>query len=123
MRAMEPTELLFWGVMSLGVMAGFALAYPVNVWMVKQGIKHGLVTERRLQDDQHLQHGGHVAHQAAGQQQHGKHQHDHGDDNANHQGGDHHAHHSPASAKPAFQLTRTELAAVPSMWVQDSAMT
>jgi manganese oxidase len=26
MRAMEPTELLFWGVMSLGVMAGFALA-------------------------------------------------------------------------------------------------
>jgi hypothetical protein len=34
MRAMEPTELLFWGVMSLGVMAGFALAYPVNVWMV-----------------------------------------------------------------------------------------
>src|SRR3981189_1189172 len=28
MRAMEPTELLFWGVMSLGGMGGFALAYP-----------------------------------------------------------------------------------------------
>lgn len=47
MRAMEPTELLFWGVMSLGVMAGFALAYPVNVWMVAQKIKHGLMTERK----------------------------------------------------------------------------
>jgi manganese oxidase len=47
MRAMEPTELLFWGVMSIGVMGGFALAYPFNVWMVKRGLKHGLMTERR----------------------------------------------------------------------------
>jgi FtsP/CotA-like multicopper oxidase with cupredoxin domain len=47
MRAMEPTELLFWGVMSLGVMAGFALAYPFNVWLVAAKLKHGLMTERR----------------------------------------------------------------------------
>ena len=47
MRAMEPTELVFWGVMSLGVMVGFAVAYPVNVWMVKRGLKHGLMTERK----------------------------------------------------------------------------
>ena len=46
MRAMEPTELLFWGVMALGVMAGFALAYPFNVWLVAAGLKHGLMTER-----------------------------------------------------------------------------
>jgi hypothetical protein len=46
MRAMVPTELLFWGVMSLGVIAGFMVAYPVNVWMVKRGLKHGLMTER-----------------------------------------------------------------------------
>lgn len=46
MRAMEPTELLFWGVMSLGVMAGFVLAYPANVWMVARGLKHGLMTDR-----------------------------------------------------------------------------
>jgi hypothetical protein len=46
MRAMEPTELVFWGVMSLGVMVGFALAYPANVWMVSQRLKHGLMTER-----------------------------------------------------------------------------
>ncbi|WP_192385807.1 DUF4396 domain-containing protein [Mesorhizobium silamurunense] len=46
MRAMEPTELLFWGVMSIGVIAGFTLAYPANVWLVARGLKHGLMTER-----------------------------------------------------------------------------
>ncbi|MER8379867.1 DUF4396 domain-containing protein [Mesorhizobium sp. M0189] len=46
MRAMEPTELLFWGVMSIGVIAGFALAYPANVWLVARGLKHGLMTQR-----------------------------------------------------------------------------
>lgn len=46
MRAMEPTELLFWGVMSLGVMAGLAACYPSNVWMVARGLKHGLMTQR-----------------------------------------------------------------------------
>ena len=37
MRAMEPTELLFWGVMSLAVIVGFVTAYPSNGWMVSQG--------------------------------------------------------------------------------------
>jgi hypothetical protein len=46
MRAMEPSELVFWGVMSLGVIAGFALAYPVNTWLVAMKMKHGLMTER-----------------------------------------------------------------------------
>ena len=46
MRAMEPGELLFWGVMSLGVIAGFVTAYPANVWMVVRGLKHGLMTVR-----------------------------------------------------------------------------
>lgn len=46
MRGMWPGEPLFWMVMSLGVIAGFAIAYPVNVWMVAQGLKHGLMTER-----------------------------------------------------------------------------
>lgn len=52
MRAMVPTELIFWGVMSLGVMAGFITAYPSNVWMVAEGLKHGLMTER-TQDARH----------------------------------------------------------------------
>ena len=46
MRAMWPGEPLFWMVMSLGVIAGFAIAYPVNVWMVARGMKHGLMTDR-----------------------------------------------------------------------------
>ena len=46
MRAMEPTELLFWGVMSIGVIAGFTLAYPANVWLVARKLKHGLMTRR-----------------------------------------------------------------------------
>ena len=63
MRAMEPTELVFWGVMSLGVIAGFALAYPVNVWMVAMKLKHGLMTERKAGGSAHgakhpMAHGG-----------------------------------------------------------------
>jgi FtsP/CotA-like multicopper oxidase with cupredoxin domain len=54
MRAMEPTEPLFWAVMSLGVIIGFATAYPVNVWMVGRGMKHGLMTVR---PDGHERHG------------------------------------------------------------------
>ena len=47
MRAMEPTELVFWGVMSVGVLAGLATCYPVNVWMVSRALKHGLMTDRK----------------------------------------------------------------------------
>lgn len=46
MRGMEPTELLFWGIMSLGVIVGFLTAYPFNVWMVNAGIKHGMMSLR-----------------------------------------------------------------------------
>jgi len=46
MRAMDPAQLLFWGVMSLGVVVGFMAAYPANLWMVARGMKHGLMTER-----------------------------------------------------------------------------
>src|SRR5712691_11316911 len=49
MRAMQPSELLFWGVMSLGVIVGFVVAYPANVWMVVRGLKHGLMTERKAE--------------------------------------------------------------------------
>ncbi len=38
MRAMWPGEPLFWFVMSLGVIAGFLVAYPVNVWLVARGL-------------------------------------------------------------------------------------
>src|SRR3981081_2264107 len=75
MRAMEPTELLFWGVMSLGVTAGFLAAYPSNVWMVKRALKHRLMTDRRAQrhsdsaTKQPAAHGDHA--QQSGQPEHG----------------------------------------------------
>ena len=46
MRAMNPTEPQFWFVMSIGVIAGYATALPINIWMVAQGLKHGLMTDR-----------------------------------------------------------------------------
>lgn len=49
MRAMSPEEPLFWGVMSWGVIVGFFITYPVNVWMVAVKLKHGLKTERKGQ--------------------------------------------------------------------------
>ena len=48
MRAMEPTQLVFWGAMSAAVLVGVAVAYPVNVWMVEKGLKHGMGTQRAL---------------------------------------------------------------------------
>jgi manganese oxidase len=51
MRAMEPTEPMFWFVMSLGVMVGFATCYPVNVWLVSRRLKHGLMTVRKGQEN------------------------------------------------------------------------
>jgi manganese oxidase len=46
MRAMDPAEVLYWGVMSAGITAGFFVAYPVNVWLVNANLKHGLMTVR-----------------------------------------------------------------------------
>lgn len=48
MRAMVPTELVFWGAMSAAVMVGLVTATPVNMWMVAKGLKHGMGTERAL---------------------------------------------------------------------------
>jgi FtsP/CotA-like multicopper oxidase with cupredoxin domain len=65
MRAMWPAEPLFWFVMSLGVTVGFVIAYPVNVWLVSKGLKHGLMTVRAMSHEgsdaghSHDDHAGH----------------------------------------------------------------
>jgi len=48
MRAMEVTSLRLWGVMSLATMVGAVIAYPVNVWLVAVGLKHGMGSVRVL---------------------------------------------------------------------------
>jgi FtsP/CotA-like multicopper oxidase with cupredoxin domain len=76
MRAMWPTEPLFWVVMSLGVTVGFIIAYPVNVWLVARGMKHGLMTVRASEhESSHHSHSHdqHAAHGAGGRQ-HDKHE-------------------------------------------------
>jgi hypothetical protein len=40
----DPTGLLFWSVMALATMAGAVTAYPINSWMVRRGLKHGMMT-------------------------------------------------------------------------------
>jgi len=46
MRAMDPRELIYWGVMSLAIGVGFLTAYPTNWWLVSKNLKHGLMTVR-----------------------------------------------------------------------------
>jgi len=58
MRAMWPGEALFWFVMSLGIIVGFAIAYPINLWLVAKGMKHGLMTVRDSQSARKADSGG-----------------------------------------------------------------
>jgi hypothetical protein len=53
---MQPNQLSFWGVMSLGVTVGFAFAYPANVWLVAKDLKHGLMTVRPSLPEHHMHH-------------------------------------------------------------------
>ncbi len=48
MRAMEPSSVTYWGAMSASITIGFAIAYPMNVWLVQAGLKHGMGTQRAL---------------------------------------------------------------------------
>jgi hypothetical protein len=48
MRAMEATSPWFWASMSAATLVGVAVAYPVNWWLVKHKLKHGMGTERAL---------------------------------------------------------------------------
>lgn len=47
-RAMEPTSLRYWGTMALATLVGLVIAYPVNWWLVANGLKHGMGTVRAL---------------------------------------------------------------------------
>ena len=47
-RAMDVVSLYFWGTMSLATLLGAVIGYPVNVWLVAVGLKHGMGTVRVL---------------------------------------------------------------------------
>ncbi len=52
----DPLRPGFWFVMSMAMIVGFALAYPVNWWLVTRGLKHGMLTV--LEEESHGGHGG-----------------------------------------------------------------
>ena len=44
--AHDPTQALFWFRMSLALMVGALVAYPMNYWLVAHHLKHGMMTVR-----------------------------------------------------------------------------
>lgn len=61
----DPAALGFWFVMSMALIAGFCLAYPVNWWLVTNGMKHGMITVRAAGKGSHRS-----AHDAVGTRPH-----------------------------------------------------
>jgi hypothetical protein len=61
--AAHPTAPTFWFVMSMGLLVGFIVAYPMNWWLVANHLKHGMMTVRPVS----AAHGtnAHVAHAMA----------------------------------------------------------
>ena len=42
----SPLTPEFWFVMSMSLLTGFIVAYPINWWLVARGLKHGMLTVR-----------------------------------------------------------------------------
>jgi len=42
----SPLTPNFWFVMSMGLLVGFVIAYPMNWWLVANHLKHGMTTVR-----------------------------------------------------------------------------
>ena len=47
MSAMKPTSVRFWGITSLAFIVSTVTTFPVNWWLVKRGLKHGMGGEGR----------------------------------------------------------------------------
>lgn len=52
----DPLRPEFWFVISMALLVGFIFAYPMNWWLVSNGMKHGMITVRD-QGKEHM--GGH----------------------------------------------------------------
>jgi hypothetical protein len=70
----DPLTPAFWFVMSIGLLVGFVIAYPMNWWLVAYHLKHGMMTVRPAgmlatmsdrEADAGVCHAPHVAHEAA----------------------------------------------------------
>lgn len=45
--SVSPAAPAFWFIMSMALLTGFIIAYPMNWWLVARGLKHGMLTVRR----------------------------------------------------------------------------
>ena len=45
--ARDPFSFHFWAMMSMATLVGGILAYPINYWLVKHKLKHGMMTVRK----------------------------------------------------------------------------
>lgn len=71
--AADPATLGFWGSMVVGTVVGGSFAYPVNYWLVKNKLKHGMITVRQTapsQAGEHAEHG--AAAEGEGEMAHGE---------------------------------------------------
>jgi len=60
----DPFQPAFWFTMSMALIGGFILAYPINWWLVVNNMKHGMLTVRRVdgssaEEDLHQARSGH----------------------------------------------------------------
>ncbi|MGI9534769.1 MAG: DUF4396 domain-containing protein [Thermodesulfobacteriota bacterium] len=63
----DPLQPGFWFVMSMAIIVGFIFAYPMNWWLVSNGMKHGMITVRKEGE----------SHEGMNME-HGEQEHDHG---------------------------------------------
>ena len=63
--AADPTTPQFWFVMSMGLLVGFIVAYPMNWWLVAHHLKHGMMTVRPAGAAGHGAHAAHAGMDAA----------------------------------------------------------
>jgi hypothetical protein len=47
----NPMTPNFWFIMSMGLLVGFVVAYPINWWLVANHLKHGMMTIRPVSAD------------------------------------------------------------------------
>lgn len=65
----DPYDLFFWGRMSLATIIAAIIAYPINAWMVRNNIKHGMMSKPQNNNEAH----NHDAHQMHTHKQHQEH--------------------------------------------------
>jgi Domain of unknown function (DUF4396) len=49
-KPLSPLAPNFWFVMSMALLVGFIVAYPMNWWLVARGLKHGMMTVRPISE-------------------------------------------------------------------------